>query len=109
MGASLMHVLTLFVEGVATPFSLHYRGDGTCAAAKSRILATEWNEQISLQDDFGQNVILPRAGIKVIVLLDVAQGLEAQLALMEVQQRAQRRVPGQSGIMMPANMPGIRQ
>jgi hypothetical protein len=111
-----MHVLTLFVEGIATAFTLHYRSSGEASAAKDRVkvarsAAVAEGSELSIQDDFGQNLTISGWNIKAIVLLDVAQGLDAQLALMVMQQKAQSRasVAKFPGIVMPANMPGARQ
>ena len=90
-----MHILTLFVEGIATPFALHYRGAEQAHTALARITTAGWDSELAFTDDFGQTFgPIARGAIKVPVLLDVARGLEAQLALMELQQKAQRREPG---------------
>ena len=99
-----MHVLTLFVEGIASPLTLHYRGKGEASAALDRVLNAKWDEELMLTDDFGQCVSLSRGAIKVPVLVDIARGLEAQLAIRELSMKAPHP---KSGLMVPANLPGL--
>lgn len=101
-----MHVLTLFVEGIATPFSLHYRGAEEANEALHRVLNAKWEDELAFMDDFGQSLTVFRAAIKVPVLIDVARGLEAQLAMMELQSKAGRKAGGGSTLMVPANTTG---
>lgn len=94
-----MHVLTLFVEGIATPFSLHYRGAEEAGVAYKRVSGVTGEGIYEVVDDFGQRVSVGGYAIKGVVLLDLAQGLEAHLLMMEAQAKAQRKAPG-SAIMM---------
>lgn len=108
-----MHILSLFVEGVATPFQLRYRGPETAGAAMKRVRdaraapAETAVQEMCLADDYGQQVSLLPWQIKVVVLQDIKQDLGAQVMLAKMQSAAQQEAMGGSGLIQPR--PGMRQ
>lgn len=96
-----MFALVLFVEGIANPFELHYRGEEQAKAARQRIVGAEWTTDLDFLDDFGQHLgPVNRGAIKVPMLMDTTRYMDMQKELAG-QARGGTLVTPPHGLAMP--------
>lgn len=102
-----MHILMLHLEGLPSPFGLRFNSQPRAVMFLEEIRNASAGSTIDIEDDFGQQISIPRSKLLVPQLFDVERDLQAKQELQLLEQRAmqelQRKLNADPrlGLLMP--------